>query len=76
MATSGDARRYLLKDGVRYGHILDPRSGWPVKDAPRSVTVVAASCGAAGWLSTLTILQGAGAEAFIKSKGVTYWVQR
>ena len=76
VATSGDARRYLLKDGVRYGHILDPRDGWPVKDAPRSVTVVAATCGQAGWLSTLTILQGSGAEAFIKGKGVTYWVQR
>ena len=76
VATSGDARRYLLKDGVRYGHILDPRDGWPVKDAPRSVTVVAPTCSQAGWLSTLSILQGAGAEAFIKNKGVTYWVQR
>ena len=38
LATSGDARRYLLKDGIRYSHILDPRSGWPVRDAPRSVT--------------------------------------
>ncbi|MGW8228796.1 MAG: FAD:protein FMN transferase, partial [Gammaproteobacteria bacterium] len=38
IATSGDARRYLLKDGIRYSHILDPRSGWPVKDAPHSVT--------------------------------------
>src|SRR5690348_12408254 len=69
VATSGDARRYLLKDGVRYGHILDPRDGWPVKDAPRSVTVVAPTCSQAGWLSTLSILQGAGAEAFIKNKG-------
>ncbi|MDX1812111.1 MAG: FAD:protein FMN transferase, partial [Gammaproteobacteria bacterium] len=29
IATSGDARRYLLRDGIRYSHILDPRSGWP-----------------------------------------------
>jgi len=27
VATSGDARRFLMKDGVRYGHILDPRKG-------------------------------------------------
>ena len=40
VTTSGDARRFLLKGGVRYGHILDPRNGWPVKDAPRSVTVL------------------------------------
>ena len=41
LATSGDARRYLLKDGKRYGHILDPTTGWPVVDAPRSVSVAA-----------------------------------
>ena len=76
VATSGDARRFLLKDGVRYGHILDPRSGWPVQDAPRSVTVVAASCGEAGLLSTLAILKGRGAEEFLQQRGVTHWVMR
>jgi thiamine biosynthesis lipoprotein len=76
VATSGDAHRFLLKDGVRYGHILDPKSGWPVKDAPRSVTVVGASCGEAGLLATLAILQGADAESFLKDKKVTHWVMR
>ena len=77
VATSGDARRFLQKDGVRYGHILDPRRGWPVQDAPRSVTVVAASCGEAGLLATLAILQGAGAEGFLKKRAVPrYWVMR
>jgi thiamine biosynthesis lipoprotein len=76
VATSGDARRYLLKDGIRYSHILDPRKGWPVQDAPRSVTVVAASCGEAGLLSTLAMLQGRGAEAFLKGKDVPHWVMR
>lgn len=76
VATSGDARRYLIKDGVRYGHILDPRDGWPVRDAPRAVTVVAPSCGEAGLLSTLSILQGRGAEAFLEGKGITHWVLR
>jgi len=76
VATSGDARRFLIKDGVRYGHILDPRSGWPVKDAPRSVTVVAATCGQAGLLSTLAILQGAGAEGYLTQRQAVYRVQR
>jgi thiamine biosynthesis lipoprotein len=76
VTTSGDARRFLLKDGVRYGHILDPRSGWPVKDAPRSVTVLEASCTQAGQLSTLAILQGAGAEAFLKRHKVAHWIIR
>jgi thiamine biosynthesis lipoprotein len=39
LATSGDARRYVQRDGKRYSHILDPATGWPVVDAPRSVTV-------------------------------------
>ena len=34
-------KKFLLKDGKRYGHILDPRTGSPVEDAPRSVTVAA-----------------------------------
>ena len=76
VTTSGDARRFLLKDGVRYGHILDPRSGWPVEDAPRSVTVLGDSCSQAGLLSTLAILQGKGAEEFLEEEGVTHWVMR
>ena len=76
VTTSGDARRFLLKDGVRYGHILDPRTGWPVKDAPRSVTVLESSCTQAGLLSTLAILQGKGAEKFLEDEGVTHWVMR
>ena len=76
VTTSGDARRFLLKDGVRYGHILDPRSGWPVQDAPRSVTVLESSCTQAGLLSTLAILQGKSAEKFLKEHRVTHWVMR
>ena len=76
LATSGDARRYLLKDGVRYAHILDPSTGWPVRNAPRSVTVAAGTCTDAGMLATLAMLQGADAEPFLTAQNVPYWVQR
>jgi thiamine biosynthesis lipoprotein len=76
IATSGDARRYLLKDGIRYSHILDPRTGWPVRDAPHSVTVVAGTCTEAGILSTLAMLHGAAAEDFLQQQEVTYWCVR
>ena len=76
LATSGDARRFLLKDGVRYGHVLDPRSGWPVRDAPRSVTVAAPTCTEAGVLATLALLQGAGAEAWLQAQQMPHWVLR
>ena len=76
LATSGDSRRFLLKDGVRYSHILDPRTGWPVPDAPRSVTVAADSCTQAGMLSTLAMLKGAQAEAFLDEQRVKFWCNR
>jgi thiamine biosynthesis lipoprotein len=76
LATSGDSRRYLVNDGVRYSHILDPRSGWPVEGAPRSVTVAADTCTQAGMLSTLAMLEGYNAEAFLDGEGVKYWCRR
>lgn len=76
LATSGDARRYLLKDGMRYGHILNPRTGWPVRDAPRSVTVAAASCVEAGLTATLAMLKGCEAEKFLEREGVRAWCIR
>ena len=74
LATSGDARRFLLRDGVRYGHILDPRTGWPVVGAPRSVTVAASSCIEAGVLSTLAMLQGPDAADFLAAHGARHWI--
>jgi thiamine biosynthesis lipoprotein len=76
LATSGDARRFLLRDGVRYGHILDPTSGWPVPDAPGSVTVAADTCTQAGILSTLAMLEGQGAEAFLEEQATVFWCRR
>ena len=40
MATSGDYRNYFEKDGVRYSHIIDPRSGRPISHGTASVTVL------------------------------------
>lgn len=76
LATSGDARRFVLRDGVRYGHITDPTTGWPVAGAPRSVTVAAATCTQAGMLSTLAMLRGREAESFLDEQCVRYWCLR
>lgn len=76
LATSGDARRFLQKDGVRYGHVLDPRTGWPVPNAPRSVTVHAPTCVEAGFLSTLALLHGEEAEQFLEAQGLPFWCHR
>ena len=74
LATSGDSRRYLLKDGIRYGHVLNPLTGWPPPESPRSITVAAGSCTEAGLLSTVAMLQGAGAQAYLDEQGVRYWL--
>jgi thiamine biosynthesis lipoprotein len=76
LATSGDARRAIVIDGKRYGHILDARTGWPAPGAPRSVTVAAPTCSQAGSFSTLAMLQGDGAEAFLRAEGLRYWILR
>ena len=74
IATSGDANRYLLKDKVRYSHVLNPKTGWPVAGAPHTVSVAAPSCTEAGMLSTLAMLQGVQARQFLEAQGVTFCI--
>jgi thiamine biosynthesis lipoprotein len=76
LATSGDSHRKVLAHGVRYGHVLDPHSGWPVVGAPRAVTVHANTCTEAGLLAKLALLRGAGAEEFLKTEHVRAWCSR
>ena len=74
LATSGDSRRFIMHNGQRYSHILNPKTGWPVMGAPRSVTVAAPNCLLAGMLATNALLQGAEAEAFLQAQGLKYWL--
>jgi len=74
LATSGDARRYVMWQGRRLGHILDPYTGWPVEGAPRAVTVLGLNCLEAGTLATLAYLQGSRAGEFLTEQGVQFWV--
>lgn len=72
VATSGDLNRFLIKNGIRYTHILNPKTGWPIEHAPRQVTVLANTCIDAGMLSTFAILQGAQAEEFLQAQEIDY----
>ncbi len=76
LATSGDVFRFIEQGGRRYGHIMNPRSGWPNTESPLSVTVAAATCTEAGILSTLAMMQGRDAESFLENQGVRYWCYR
>lgn len=57
VATSGNYERYFVKDGVRYHHILSPKTGMPARGVS-SVTVKAPSAGLADAFSTATFVLG------------------
>jgi thiamine biosynthesis lipoprotein len=57
MATSGAGEQFVLEDGRRYGHVLDPRTGWPASGV-RSATVITRSAATADALSTALLVGG------------------
>ncbi len=62
LASSGDYERCISIDGTNYGHILNPKTGWPVKHLA-SVSVVGDFCVVAGSAATIAMLkEGQGAE--------------
>jgi FAD:protein FMN transferase len=76
LATSGDTHRYLVREGIRYSHILNPLTGWPVENAAHSITVHAGTCTEAGLLAKLALLSGAQAEEFLRCQEVQAWCVR
>lgn len=58
VSTSGDYEKYFEKDGVRYSHIFDARTGKPVQNDITSVTVVADNGTLSDFLSTAIFLEG------------------
>lgn len=58
VSTSGDYEKYFERDGVRYSHIFDARTGKPVNNNLTSVTVIAADGTASDFLSTAVFILG------------------
>jgi thiamine biosynthesis lipoprotein len=74
MTTSGDYARCFVVNGVRYGHILNPRTGWPVRHLS-SVTVAAEFCLVAGSASTIAMLKESEGPSWLASLGLPHlWV--
>ena len=70
IATSGDYRNFFEKDGVRYSHTIDPRTGRPVVQTLVSTTVLAQNCMTAdAWATAFMVLgEKKGYDIAIKNK--------
>ena len=58
-ATSGDYRNFFEIDGLRYSHVIDPRTGYPVSNGVVSVSIIADNCTLADGLATAIMVMGA-----------------
>ncbi|MEN9628590.1 MAG: hypothetical protein RJA10_1817 [Pseudomonadota bacterium] len=74
LASSGDYERCIVVDGVRHGHILDPRTGWPVQGLA-AVSVAAPLAVVAGSATTIAMLMGPDGPAWLAQSGLPHlWV--
>lgn len=71
IASSGDYERYFEIDGVRYSHVLDPRSGWPVQGLA-AVSVMAEQCLIAGTATTIAMLRGNAGADWLEELGLPW----
>ena len=57
-ATSGDYRNFFEVNGVRYSHVIDPRTGYPVSNGVVSVSIITDTCMFADALATAVMVMG------------------
>ncbi len=75
LATSGDYERFFIRDGKRYCHVLDPRTGWPI-DHWQSVSVLAANATSAGALTTIAMLKAADGLQWLQNQQASFLAVR
>lgn len=74
LASSGDYERCITLNGIRYGHVLNPKTGWPVHYMA-AVSVIGEFCVVAGSASTIGMLKGEEGPAWLSALGLPHlWV--
>jgi len=74
LASSGDYERCITIDGTRYGHVLNPKTGWPVRHMA-AVTVVGEFCVVAGSASTIGMLKESQGATWLNDLGLPHlWI--
>lgn len=74
LASSGDYERCITLNGIRYGHVLNPKTGWPV-DYMAAVSVIGEFCVVAGSASTIGMLKGVDGPEWLNALGLPHlWV--
>ncbi len=69
LVTSGNYRKFYIRDGRKYAHTIDPRTGYPVTHDLLSATVVAPTAAEADALATACMVLGPeGAKALIEGR--------
>ena len=58
LATSGDYRNFRVRDGKKYGHTIDPRTGYPAEQDILSATIIAPDCMTADAYATAFMAMG------------------
>lgn len=71
LACSGDYERCIVIDGVRYAHILNPKTGWPVRHLA-AVSVMSDFCVVAGSASTIAMLKEEQGPAWLQELGLPH----
>jgi len=72
IATSGDYERYMIIDGVRYCHLLNPYSGASLQPRFASASVIGARCLIAGAFSTIALLKSPAEPEWLAEQGLPY----
>ncbi len=58
VATSGNYRKYFEKDGIRYSHIINPKTGYPAKHNLLSVSIISSNTALADAYATACMIMG------------------